>query len=99
TGIGLVSPLGTGTQATWDGLLAGRSGVGEITRFDASAFPTRIAAEVRDFDPEAFLDRKEARKTDRFIQFALAASDMAAADAGLEVAPDEAERVGVVIGS
>lgn len=99
TGIGLVSPLGTGTQATWDGLMAGRSGIGPITRFDASDFTSRIAGEVRDFEPEAFLDRKEIRKTDRFIQFALAASELAVADSGLVIDDTNAPRVGVIIGS
>lgn len=99
TGIGLVSPLGTGTQATWDGLMAGTSGIGPITRFDAGDYTSRIAGEVRDFEPEAFLDRKEIRKTDRFIQFALAASDLAVGDAGLVVDDTNASRVGVIIGS
>ncbi|MGH9379856.1 MAG: beta-ketoacyl-ACP synthase II [Thermoanaerobaculia bacterium] len=99
TGIGLVSPLGTGTQATWDGLMAGISGIGPITRFDASEYTSRIAGEVRDFEPEAFLDRKEARKTDRFIQFALAASQIALDDSGLTIDAANAERVGVIIGS
>lgn len=99
TGIGLVSPLGTGTQATWDGLMAGTSGIGPITRFDAGDYTSRIAGEVRDFEPEAFLDRKEVRKTDRFIQFALAASDLAVGDAGLVVDDTNASRIGVIIGS
>lgn len=99
TGIGLVSPLGTGTQATWDGLMTGTSGIGPITRFDAGDYTSRIAGEVRDFEPEAFLDRKEIRKTDRFIQFALAASDLAVADAGLVVDDANAARTGVIIGS
>lgn len=99
TGIGLVSPLGTGTQATWDGLMAGTSGIGPITRFDAGDYTSRIAGEVRDFEPEAFLDRKEIRKTDRFIQFALAASDLAVGDAGLVVDDTNATRTGVIIGS
>jgi len=99
TGIGLVSPLGVGTAATWEGLLAGRSGIGPITRFDASDFASRIAGEVPDFDAEAFMDRKDARKTDTFIQYALAASTMALQDSGLEIDDSNAERVGVIIGS
>lgn len=99
TGIGLVSPLGTGTQATWDGLMASTSGIGPITRFDAGDYTSRIAGEVRDFEPEAFLDRKAVRKTDRFIQFALAASDLAVGDAGLVVDDTNASRIGVIIGS
>ena len=74
TGIGLVSPLGIGTEATWAGLVAGKSGAGPITRFDAGAFPSRIACEVEGFDALDYLDRREARKMDRFIHFALAAA-------------------------
>lgn len=99
TGIGLVSPLGVGTDATWEGLLAGRSGVGPITRFDASEFNSRIAGEVPDFDPEAFMDRKDARKADTFIQYALAATSVAMSDSGLTIDDSNAERVGVIIGS
>lgn len=99
TGVGLVSPLGVGTEATWQALLECRSGIGPITRFDASDYPSRIAGEVRDFEPEAFLDRKEVRKTDTFIQLALAASQIALEDAGLTIGPANAERVGVIIGS
>jgi 3-oxoacyl-[acyl-carrier-protein] synthase II len=99
TGIGLVSPLGVGTDATWNGLLEGRSGIGPITRFDASEYSSRIAGEVPDFDPETFMDRKDVRKADTFIQYALAASTMALQDSGLEIDATNAERVGVIIGS
>lgn len=99
TGVGLVSPLGVGTETTWEGLLAGRSGIGPITRFDATDFTSKIAGEVPDFDPEAFMDRKDARKTDTFIQYALAATTMAMADSGLTIDDSNAERVGVIIGS
>jgi 3-oxoacyl-[acyl-carrier-protein] synthase II len=99
TGIGLVSSLGVGTRATWDALLAGRSGIGPITRFDASQFATRIAGEVKGFDPLAFVDRKDARKMDVFIQYAIAASQFAVDDSGLAIGPDNAERVGVFIAS
>jgi len=97
TGIGLVTPVGVGTDATWTALLAGQSGIGPITRFDATEYPVRIAGEVKGFDPEQFIERKEARKMDRFIQFAIAASRMAAEDAGLLPLADP-ERTGVLIG-
>jgi 3-oxoacyl-[acyl-carrier-protein] synthase II len=99
TGVGLVSPLGVGTQETWHGLMEGRSGVGPITLFDASRHSARIAAEVKAFDPLRWVDKKDVKKMDRFIQFAIAASDFAIADAGLAIGPDNAERVGVYIGS
>lgn len=99
TGVGLVSPLGVGTEVTWQGLLEGRSGIGPITQFDASDFPSRIAGEVPDFDPADFLDKKEIKKSDRFIQLALAASQFALEDSGLTIAAANAERVGVIIGS
>ena len=99
TGVGLVSPLGIGTRETWDGLVAGRSGAGRITRFDASDFSSRIACEVKGFDPLDYADRRDARKMDTFIQYALAASLFAAEDAGLETPLADPDRVGVVISS
>lgn len=99
TGVGLVSPLGIGTSETWNGLLEGRSGVGPITRFDASDFPTRIAGEVEGFDPLDYMEKKEVKKSDLFIHYALAATQFAVADAGLEATEEDPERVGVVIGS
>jgi 3-oxoacyl-[acyl-carrier-protein] synthase II len=99
TGIGLVSSVGIGTEASWKGLLSGRSGVGPITKFDASAFSTRIAAEVKDFDPLAFVDKKDVKKMDIFIQYAIAASQYAMDDARLTITPDLAPRVGVFIAS
>ena len=99
TGIGLITPLGTGTQATWSGLIQGRSGIAPITSFDASDLATRFAGEVMDFEPEAFLSRKEARRIDRSQQFALAASEMALEDAGFTLSPKVAERAAVIIGS
>jgi 3-oxoacyl-[acyl-carrier-protein] synthase II len=98
TGIGVVSPLGNTTEELWAGLVAGRSGIGPITRFDAAELPCRIAGEVRDFEPLDWMDRRDIKKTDAFIQYALAASRMAVGDAGLEIGPD-AERIGVAIGS
>jgi 3-oxoacyl-[acyl-carrier-protein] synthase II len=99
TGVGLISPLGVGTEPTWEALIAGRSGVGAITKFDASTFPVRIAAEVKGFDPQVWLDAKEARKFDLFVQYALAASLMAVENSGLKITPDVADRVAVVLGS
>ncbi len=100
TGVGLVTPLGNNTRDTWRSLLAGRSGVGPISRFDASRFPTRIAAEVKDFDPTEFMDKKDVKKMDTFIHYALAASEYAMQDAGLTGwRGGEGDRVGVIIGS
>ncbi|HVR74873.1 MAG TPA: beta-ketoacyl synthase N-terminal-like domain-containing protein, partial [Planctomycetota bacterium] len=99
TGVGLVSPLGTGTETTWEGILAGESGIGPITKFDASDFASQIAGEVPDFEPTRFVERKDVKKTDAFIQFALAASEFALEDSGFEVTEENASRVGVVIGS
>jgi len=99
TGVGLVSPLGIGTEETWKGLLAGRSGAGPITLFDPSLHSTRFACEVKGFDPLAWLEKKDVKKVDRFIQFAIAASDLAMKDAAFAVSPSEAGRVGVFIGS
>ena len=99
TGVGLVSPLGDGTSVTWQGLLEGRSGVGPITRFDATEYPSRIAGEVPDFDPLKYIDKKELKKSDRFIQLALAAAEGAMDDSGLQIDEAAASRVGVIIGS
>jgi 3-oxoacyl-[acyl-carrier-protein] synthase II len=99
TGIGLVSPLGIGTEETWEAIRGARSGIGPITAFDASAFTTRIAGEVRGFAPEKFIDRKEIKKMGRFIQFAIAASDFALSASGLKISGEFAERVGIYIGS
>jgi 3-oxoacyl-[acyl-carrier-protein] synthase II len=99
TGIGLVSPLGTGTEKNWRALLGGVSGIGPITRFDASRHATRFAGEVKDFDVAAFIDRKEARKMDLFIQFALAAADLAVKDSALPAGDLQSERTGTYVGS
>jgi 3-oxoacyl-[acyl-carrier-protein] synthase II len=99
TGVGLVSPLGVGTAENWDALLAGRSGIGPITRFDATDFPSRIAGEVKGFDPHDYLDKKEVKKSDTFIHYALAAARFALEDSGLTIDEGNADRVGVVIGS
>jgi 3-oxoacyl-[acyl-carrier-protein] synthase II len=99
TGVGLVSPLAIGTQANWEALLAGRSGIGPITRFDASQHSARIAGEVKGFDPLQFVDKKDVKKMDVFIQFALAAAQFAVDDAKLQVTPEIADQVGVFIAS
>jgi len=97
TGIGAITPVGNDRETTWRQLVAGASGVGPITAFDASGLPVRIAAEVRGFSPEDFLDRRRLRRTARFAQFAVAAAREAVADAGLAITADNADRVGVVI--
>ena len=99
TGVGLVSPVGIGTQATWDGLCAGQTGIGAITRFDASKFATQIAGEVKGFDPLNFIDKKDVKKMDVFIQYAVAASELAVCDAGLRRNVPLGPDVGVFIAS
>lgn len=99
TGVGMVSPVGLDTRETWEALLQGRSGVGYVTRFDTSKFPTKIAAEVKGFDPLLYLSVKDVRKMDLFIQYAISASDYAVGASGLEITPENGERVGVFIGS
>ncbi len=99
TGLGAVTPLGTTVASYWQGLIAGKSGVGPITLFDASDHECRIAAEVKDFDPHQYLDRKEAKRMDRFTQFGVCASLQALRDAGLEITPANAFDIGVVIGT
>lgn len=94
-----MSPLGVGTAPNWEALLAGHSGIGPITRFDASRYPTRIAGEVKGFDPLDYLDKKEIKKSDTFIHYGLAASQFALEDSGLVIDESNADRVGVVIGS
>ncbi len=98
TGLGIISPVGIGTKETWDAIVSGKSGIGPITRFDTSDFPTKIAGEVKGFKAADFIPRKEARRMDLFIQYAVAAAQMALDDAGYDIAPDEAHRVGVYTG-
>ena len=97
TGIGPATPVGVGREAFWSSLASGRSGIGELTRFDAEGFPVRIAGEVRDFDPAEFMDRKEVRRTDRVVHLALAAAQLAHRDAGSPELPKE--RTAVVMGA
>ncbi len=99
TGMGLVTPLGVGLAPSWAGLIEGRSGIRTITAFDTTQFDTKIAGEIVDFDAKLWLDAKEIRRNDRFIQFAIAASDMALEDARYKVTPEDAERVGVIVGA
>jgi len=99
TGVGVVSALGTGVEKNWDALMAGRSGIDRITRFDASEFPTHIAGEVKDFNAEDFIDKKEIKKMDLFIQYAVGAADLAMKDSGFEITEVNAERVGVLVGA
>ena len=99
TGVGMISPLGLDTKETWQALVAGKSGVGPITTFDATDFATQMAAEVKEFDPTNYLDRKEARRVDRFTQFALVATQQATSQARLTINGALAERTAVVVGS
>jgi len=100
TGMGVVTALGSDLDTFWSNLVAGKSGVSRIESFDASEFPTQIAAEIKDFNPEAYMDKKEARRMDRFVQLAVAASTLAMRDAGLEPGTNiDPERVGVMVGS
>ena len=99
TGLGLVTPLGTGVEKTWTALCAGQSGIGRITKFDPTGYDAQIAGEVRDFDPAQFIEKKEIKKMDTFIHYAVGAALSAVDDAGLKVAPEEATKVGVYIGS
>ena len=98
TGLGLVTPLGIGVKPTWESLCAGKSGIGEITRFDCSAYATRIAAEIKDFKPEDFIPKKDARRVELFIAYALAATRMAIEDSGLVIDPTNETRVGTITG-
>src|SRR3984893_7645378 len=99
TGIGMISPLGIGNDATWQGLLEGRSGIGRITKFDPSAFACKIAGEVKGFKPEDWIEKKEVKKSDTFIHYAIAAAQMAVDDAKLDTKAVDSDRLGVIIGS
>jgi 3-oxoacyl-[acyl-carrier-protein] synthase II len=99
TGVGVVSPLGTGNQKNWDAITAGKSGIDLITRFDASDMPVKFAGEVKDFVAEDFIDKKEIKKMDLFIQYALGAAHFAMEDSGLVINEENAERVGVLVGA
>src|SRR5260370_6138939 len=99
TAIGLVTPLAIGTEETWSALINAKSGIGPITLFDVSDFATKIAGEVRDFDPTRWIEKREAKSLDRFLHFAIVASELARQDSGLVVSDANAERVGAYIGA
>src|SRR5688500_705242 len=99
TGLGILSPVGNDLASSWDGIVNGRSGIAPITHFDASAFTTRIAGEVKGFDPSQWIAPKDIKKMDPFVHYGVAASMMAIADAGLEISEPDAERIGVAIGA
>lgn len=99
TGIGAVTPIGVGKENFWDALLEGKSGIGKITRFDASEYTTRVAGEVHDFDPTLYIDKKEGKRMDRSTQFAVAATKMAFEDANIDLEKEDKERIGVIIGT
>ena len=98
TGMGIISPLGIGVEENWSAIINGKSGIGPITRFDTESFPVKFAGEVADFDAERYMGHKEVKKMDRFIHFAVAASDYALKDSGYEITEKNAERVGVQVG-
>jgi 3-oxoacyl-[acyl-carrier-protein] synthase II len=98
TGVGLVTPLGTGVEKNWEALMAGTSGIGLIEKFDVTEFPVRIAGEIRDFNPEDWIEKKEIKKMDPFIQYAVATAEMAMRQSGLTYDEQEAELVGVIVG-
>lgn len=99
TGLGAVTPIGIGKEEFWQSLLAGKSGIGKITRFDASEYTTQIAGEVKGFEPAQFIDKKEAKRMDRFTQFAVAASKMAFDDSGIHLETEDRTRIGTMIGT
>lgn len=99
TGIGLITPLGIGANASWNAAIEGRSGIGRITQFDASSLPVQIAGEVKEFDPSPYIEPKEIKKMDRFIHLAIAAATMAINDSGIKITEENAERVGVIVGA
>jgi 3-oxoacyl-[acyl-carrier-protein] synthase II len=99
TAVGLVTPVGIGTETSWEAIRTGRSGIGRITAFDAGAFSCQIAGEVKGFDPQRYIEKKEVKKMGRFIQFAIAAAECALASSGLKVTPENSEQIGVYIGS
>src|SRR4029078_4328413 len=99
TGLGLLTPLGTGGEKTWKAICAGESGIGRITKFDPASYDAQIAGEVKDFDPAQFIEKKEIKKMDTFIHYAVGASQLAVEDAKFTVSPEEDTRAGVYIGS
>jgi 3-oxoacyl-[acyl-carrier-protein] synthase II len=99
TGVGAVTPLGNDVETTWKNIIEGKSGIGPLTRVNADEYPSKVSAELKDFNPEVFMERKEARKMDRFTQYAVAGALMAVEDANLTINEENADRIGVWIGS
>jgi len=99
TGLGVITPVGNTVAEMWASLQAGRSGIGPVTEFDATNYATRVAGEIKAWDPTTVMDKKDARRTDRFAQFAIAAAVQAFADAKLDMAREDPTRIGVIIGS
>lgn len=99
TGVGLVTPCGIGIDNVWNNILNGQSGIGPITRFDITQFDTKFAGEIKEFTPEDYIQPKEVKKMDLFIQYAIAAAQIAVNDAGLDMGREDSERVGVVVGT
>src|SRR5713226_10504971 len=99
TGMGMISPLGIGNEPTWQGLIEGRSGIGRITKFDPTNFASQIAGEVRGFEPEQWIEKKEVKKSDTFIHYAIAAAQIAVDDSGIDTKKEDPDRFGVIIGS
>lgn len=99
TGLGAVTPVGTDVETAWENIKKGVSGIGRLTRIDPELFPAKVAAEINDFEVEKYIDKKEARRMDRFTQYAVAAAKMAVADAKLEITEENGPRIGVWIGS
>ena len=98
TGLGLVTPLGTGVEKNWEALMAGRSGIGAVTRFDVSAFPVKIAGEIKDFNPEDWIDKRDIKKMDLFIQYAVASAEQAMRQSGMPITEENADDIGVLVG-
>ena len=99
TGLGAISPNGNGKDEFWSAVKAGKSGIGKVERFDASEYTCQVAAEVKDFDPAQYIDKREARRMDRYCQFAVAAAKMALEDSGLALENEDLNRIGVITGS
>ncbi|MBP2072520.1 MAG: 3-oxoacyl-[acyl-carrier-protein] synthase [Thermoanaerobacterium sp.] len=99
TGIGAITPIGNNIDELWDSLINGRSGIDKVTRFDVSSYPTKLAAEVKNFEPTEYIDKKEAKRMDRFTQFALSSAKMALIDSGLDLEKEDLDRIGVIYGS
>lgn len=99
TGLGAITPVGIGVEESWEALVKGESGIGRVTRFDAAGFPSRIAGEVKGFDPAVYIEKKDVKKMDTFIHYAIAASKMAMEDSGIRISEENAERVGVMVGA